>query len=85
LASRGLNKEVRRRFLRSHLQPSVNTTGKPKGVVHTTGGYAVQTYLTTKWIFDLKEEDTYWHTADIGWFTGHSYIVYARRKTEPPA
>jgi acetyl-CoA synthetase len=52
--------------------------------VHTTGGYAVQTYLTTKWIFDLKEEDTYWYTADIGWFTGHSYIVYARCKTEPP-
>ncbi len=52
------------------------TTGKPKGVVHTTAGYSVGTYLTTKWVFDLKEEDTYWCTADIGWVTGHSYIVY---------
>ena len=52
------------------------TTGKPKGVVHTTGGYSVGTYLTTKWVFDLKEEDIYWCTADIGWVTGHSYIVY---------
>ena len=52
------------------------TTGKPKGLVHTTGGYSVGTYLTTMWVFDLKEEDTYWCTADIGWVTGHSYIVY---------
>jgi acetyl-CoA synthetase len=52
------------------------TTGKPKGIVHTTGGYAVHTYITTKWVFDLKDEDTYWCTADIGWVTGHSYIVY---------
>ncbi len=52
------------------------TTGKPKGVVHTTGGYLVGTYATTKWVFDLKEEDTYWCTADIGWVTGHSYIIY---------
>lgn len=52
------------------------TTGKPKGVVHTTAGYAVGTYLTTKLVFDLKEEDRYWCTADIGWVTGHSYIVY---------
>jgi acetyl-CoA synthetase len=52
------------------------TTGRPKGIVHTTGGYMVGTYLTTKWVFDLKEEDTYWCTADIGWVTGHSYIVY---------
>jgi acetyl-CoA synthetase len=52
------------------------TTGKPKGVVHTTGGYSVGTYITMKWIFDLKEEDTYWCSADIGWVTGHSYIVY---------
>jgi acetyl-CoA synthetase len=52
------------------------TTGKPKGVVHTTGGYMTGTYLTTKWVFDLKDEDTYWCTADIGWVTGHSYIVY---------
>jgi acetyl-CoA synthetase len=52
------------------------TTGKPKGVVHTTGGYSVGTYLTSKWVFDLKDEDTFWCTADIGWVTGHSYIVY---------
>jgi len=52
------------------------TTGKPKGVVHTTGGYLVGVYITTKWVFDLKDEDTYWCTADIGWVTGHSYILY---------
>ena len=52
------------------------TTGKPKGILHTTGGYSVGTYITTKWVFDLKDEDTYWCTADIGWVTGHSYIVY---------
>ena len=52
------------------------TTGKPKGVVHTTGGYMTAAYITTKWVFDLKEEDTYFCTADIGWVTGHSYIVY---------
>jgi len=52
------------------------TTGKPKGIVHTTGGYSVGTYYTTKMVFDLKDEDTYWCTADIGWVTGHSYIVY---------
>ena len=52
------------------------TTGKPKGIVHTTGGYSVGTYITSKWVFDLKDEDTFWCTADIGWVTGHSYIVY---------
>ena len=52
------------------------TTGKPKGIVHTTGGYLVGTYATTRWVFDLKEEDVYWCTADIGWVTGHSYVVY---------
>jgi acetyl-CoA synthetase len=52
------------------------TTGKPKGIIHTTGGYLVGTYATTQWVFDLKEEDVYWCTADIGWVTGHSYIVY---------
>src|SRR5690348_10769347 len=52
------------------------TTGKPKGIVHTTGGYLLQVHMTTKWVFDLKDEDTYWCTADIGWVTGHSYIVY---------
>jgi acetyl-CoA synthetase len=52
------------------------TTGKPKGIVHTTGGYLVGTYATTKWVFDMKDEDVYWCTADIGWVTGHSYVVY---------
>jgi acetyl-CoA synthetase len=52
------------------------TTGKPKGIVHTTGGYLVGTYATTRWVFDLKDEDVYWCTADIGWVTGHSYVVY---------
>ena len=52
------------------------TTGKPKGIMHTTGGYMCGTYLTSKYVFDLKDEDTYWCTADIGWVTGHSYIIY---------
>ncbi|MGE5111058.1 MAG: acetate--CoA ligase [Acidobacteriaceae bacterium] len=52
------------------------TTGKPKGIVHTTAGYAVGTYITSKWVFDLKDDDIFWCTADIGWVTGHSYIVY---------
>ena len=52
------------------------TTGKPKGIVHTTGGYSVGTYQTMKWVFDIKDDDTFWCTADIGWVTGHSYIVY---------
>jgi acetyl-CoA synthetase len=52
------------------------TTGKPKGIVHTTGGYLVGTYATTKWVFDIKDDDVYWCTADIGWVTGHSYVVY---------
>ena len=52
------------------------TTGKPKGIVHTTGGYMTHVYTTTKLVFDLKEEDCYWCTADVGWVTGHSYIVY---------
>ena len=52
------------------------TTGKPKGILHTTGGYLTQAAYTTKIIFDLKDEDIYWCTADIGWVTGHSYVVY---------
>ncbi|MGD1026709.1 acetate--CoA ligase [Candidatus Binatus soli] len=52
------------------------TTGKPKGVVHTTGGYLTHVLMTMKWVFDLKEDDIYWCTADIGWVTGHSYTVY---------
>ena len=52
------------------------TTGKPKGIVHTTGGYLTGVYATTRWVFDLKDEDVYWCTADLGWVTGHSYVVY---------
>jgi acetyl-CoA synthetase len=52
------------------------TTGKPKGVVHTTGGYLTHVTATTRLVFDLKDEDMYWCTADVGWITGHSYIVY---------
>ncbi len=52
------------------------TTGKPKGIVHTTGGYLVGTYATSKLVFDLKPEDVFWCTADVGWVTGHSYLVY---------
>ncbi len=52
------------------------TTGKPKGVVHTTGGYMTHVLMTMRWVFDLKDDDIYWCTADIGWVTGHSYTVY---------
>jgi acetyl-CoA synthetase len=52
------------------------STGKPKGVVHTQGGYSVGVYTTTKYVFDVKENDIYWCTADVGWVTGHSYIIY---------
>ena len=52
------------------------TTGKPKGIVHTTGGYLLGAHLTTKYVFDLRDDDLYWCTADIGWVTGHSYVVY---------
>ena len=55
---------------------SSGTTGKPKGIQHTTGGYLVGVHTTFKYIFDYREEDIYWCTADIGWVTGHSYIVY---------
>ena len=52
------------------------STGKPKGILHTTGGYLVGTQATSRWVFDLKEDDVYFCTADIGWVTGHSYLVY---------
>jgi len=52
------------------------TTGKPKGILHTTGGYMTQATATMKWVFDLQETDTYWCSADVGWVTGHSYVVY---------
>jgi acetyl-CoA synthetase len=52
------------------------STGKPKGILHTTGGYLVQIYSTMKYVFDVREEDVFWCTADVGWVTGHSYVVY---------
>lgn len=52
------------------------STGKPKGIVHTTGGYLTGVYATSKWVFDLKDNDIFWCTADCGWITGHSYVVY---------
>lgn len=52
------------------------TTGKPKGIMHTTGGYMTGVYATTKYVFDLKQEDVFWCSADIGWVTGHSYVIY---------
>ena len=52
------------------------STGKPKGILHTTGGYMVNTYATCKYIFDMRDDDVYWCTADVGWITGHSYIAY---------
>jgi acetyl-CoA synthetase len=52
------------------------TTGKPKGILHTTGGYLTAVTITSKWVFDLKDEDIYWCSADVGWITGHSYVVY---------
>jgi len=53
-----------------------NTTGRPKGVIHTTGGYLTQVYWTTKWVFDIHDDDVFWCTSDIGWITGHSYACY---------
>ncbi len=55
---------------------SSGSTGKPKGIVHTSGGYLTQVKATTKWVMDLKDDDVYWCTADVGWVTGHSYLVY---------
>lgn len=52
------------------------TTGQPKGIIHTTGGYLTQVYATSRWVLDLKPGDIYWCTADIGWITGHSYVIY---------
>ncbi len=71
------------------------STGKPKGIIHTTGGYLTGVYLTSKFVFDLKNDDIYWCTADVGWITGHSYVrlwpaeqrrhdADVRRRTEFP-
>ena len=54
------------------------TTGKPKGIAHTTGGYLTQVAATHRMVFDIRDEDVYWCAADIGWVTGHSYIVYGQ-------
>ncbi len=61
---------------RSFILYTSGSTGKPKGIVHTTAGYNLWAHLTFKWIFDAKDDDIYWCTADVGWITGHSYIVY---------
>lgn len=60
------------------------STGKPKGVVHTTGGYNLYTHVTCQWTFDLQDTDVYWCTADVGWITGHSYIVYGLYRMGQP-
>ena len=52
------------------------STGKPKGIIHSTAGYLLNCIITNKWVFDLKDNDIFWCTADIGWITGHSYVVY---------
>ncbi|AEH61088.1 acetate/CoA ligase [Methanosalsum zhilinae DSM 4017] len=75
-ASTGCDPEIMDSEDMLFLMYTSGTTGKPKGVVHTTGGYMVGTHITTNWVFDIKEDDIYWCTADVGWITGHSYIVY---------
>jgi acetyl-CoA synthetase len=59
------------------------STGKPKGVLHTTGGYLVYASMTHQYVFDYQDGDIYWCTADVGWVTGHSYIVYGPLPTAP--
>ncbi|MCX8118119.1 MAG: acetate--CoA ligase [Desulfobacterota bacterium] len=83
------HEEMAREDIRLHCEPAMmdsedilfilytsGSTGKPKGVIHTTAGYLLFVYQTLKWVFDLKEEDVFFCTADIGWVTGHSYVVY---------
>ena len=62
--------------IRFYILYTSGSTGKPKGILHTTGGYLVGIYSTAKYVFDLRDNDVYWCTADIGWVTGHSYVVY---------
>lgn len=59
-----------------HTTPCSGSTGKPKGVLHTTGGYLMYAATTFKYVFDYKNNDVYWCTADVGWITGHTYVVY---------
>ncbi|RYD37558.1 MAG: acetate--CoA ligase [Verrucomicrobiaceae bacterium] len=73
------NKHVAKPFDSEHplfILYTSGSTGKPKGILHTSGGYLTGTYATCKYIFDMRDEDVYWCTADVGWITGHSYIVY---------
>ncbi len=83
------HEEMAKEDIRLHCEPAMmdsedilfilytsGSTGKPKGVIHTTGGYLLFVYQTLKWVFDLKDEDVFFCTADIGWVTGHSYVVY---------
>ena len=67
---------ARQRASRCIILYTSGSTGKPKGILHTTGGYLLGVTMTTRWVFDLKDDDTYWCTADVGWVTGHSYLVY---------
>jgi len=83
------HEEIRKEDIKLNCEPEImdaedilfilytsGSTGKPKGVIHTTGGYLLFVYQTLKWVFDLKDEDVFFCTADIGWVTGHSYVVY---------
>ncbi len=83
------HEEIRKEDIKLYCEPEImdaednlfilytsGSTGKPKGVIHTTGGYLLFVYQTLKWVFDLKDEDVFFCTADIGWVTGHSYVVY---------
>jgi acetyl-CoA synthetase len=62
----------------------LGSTGKPKGVLHTTGGYLLQAAMSMKYVFDYREGETYWCTADVGWVTGHTYIVYGPARHRRP-